>query len=235
MSRIAGTIRDRRAPEKIRGRILRSTNRFWRPTEFEASPSTVQHLLSALVEDGELRHVRRGLYWRGSKTPLGMSPPPLETLVRELAPGPGVGPSGLSAANALRLSTQIPRVSEVAVPGRAPSDNGLIRFVSRASRAGRMTAGLNATEVALLEALDAWEKVLEVPTSQAWTTLGDLLQSGAARADRLSRASRTEPGPVRVRLAALLRSSGEDVFAARVPAADPRTVALAAPSLALLR
>jgi len=35
--------------------------------------------------------------------------PPNDALIQELAPGPGVGPAGLYAANLLRLSTQVPR------------------------------------------------------------------------------------------------------------------------------
>src|SRR5680860_655578 len=114
------TTRDRRTPARERERILRSGNRFWRPEDLVGSPSTKQHLLAGLVDGGELRRIRRGLYWRGTKSPLGMAPPPTDALIQELAPGPGVGPAGLYAANLLRLSTQVPRRAEIAVPPEHP-------------------------------------------------------------------------------------------------------------------
>ena len=61
----------------IAKRIANSKNRFWEPADFDRSPSRVLHVLGEMVEAGELRRIRRGLYWRGTATPLGMSPPPL--------------------------------------------------------------------------------------------------------------------------------------------------------------
>lgn len=224
--------RDRRTPLRERQRVLRSRNRFWRLEDLAGSPSTKQHLLSSLVEESELRRIRRGLYWRGTKTPLGMSPPPTETLISALAPGAGVGPAGLSAANLLRLSTQIPRKAEVAVPSRAPSAVGAIRFVARSARRDRERAGLTPTEVALLEVLESWEKVLEVSPDEAWARLTKLLTSGQVRAERVARAGNSEPGSVRARLRELLAASGRADLAAQVPAPDTRTAATAHRSLA---
>jgi hypothetical protein len=224
--------RDRRTPARERRRVLRSVNRFWRPEDLAGSSSTKQHLLSSLTHNGELRRIRRGLYWRGTKTPLGMSPPPPKALIHALAPGAGVGPAGLSAANLLRVSTQIPRKSEIAVPSRAPSGTGSVKFVGRSARNGRAAAGLRPIEVALLEVLDSWEKVLEVPPGEAMARLTSLLSSGDVRADRLARAGRSEPGGVRARLRELLASSGRADLAAGVPAPDARTTAAARFALA---
>lgn len=215
------------ATQNMRKRVLSSRDRFWRPSDMRAPESTVQHLLQQLVSEGELRHVRRGLYWRGTKTALGMSPPPAHLLIEAVTDAKGVGPAGLSAANELRLSTQIPRKAQIAVPGRAPKDVGAVKFCSRKSRTGRRTAGLSRLEVALLEALESWETVLEVPPAQAWTTLAGLLFDGTVRGDRLAKAARTEPAPVRVRLTALLMTTGYADEAKRVPTADKRTVTTA--------
>lgn len=219
--------RDRAIPAQERGRVLRSRGRFWRPEDLATTGSTTLHLLSNLVEAGELRRIRRGLYWRGTKSPLGMSLPRTEDLVRELAPGPGVGPSGLYAANLLRLSTQVPRRAEIAVPHRAPREEKSIRFAGRPSRTGRLRAGLNSTEVALLEVLTSWESVVEVPPTEAWERLLELLASGAVRADRLARAGRTEPASTRARLRELLRAYGRLELAEQVPEPDGRTTATA--------
>lgn len=215
--------RNRQGAADARRAVLASRGRFWEPGDFTLAPSTGHHLLGELEARGELRRVRRGLYWRGAKTPLGMAPPPIERLIEVLAPGPGVGPAGLSAANLLRLSTQIPRLALVAVPERAPSEAGPVAFVSRATRIGRVEAGLNATEVAALEVLDEWSTVLEVAPGDAAARLIELLGTGGLRAERLTKAAATEPGRTRARLAALLRAAGRDDLAARIPSPDPRT------------
>lgn len=209
-------------------RVLRSSNRFWRFTDFpDSSPSAAQHLLSELADRGELMRVRKGLYWRGVQTPLGMSPPPLEDLVRELVGSSGVGPAGLSASNMLRLSTQVPRRAHVAVPTRAPQSTGPVKFWSRPTRTARTKARLAPTEVALLETLDDWESVVEVPASEGWARLRKMLEVDGAMAERLALASSTEPGGVRARLAALLSAAGWRDLADQVPGVDPRTRATA--------
>lgn len=223
----AAASRDRAGARRTRTRILASSKRFWRASELPLPASTAQHLLGTLVERGELRRVRRDLYWRGLKTPLGMSPPPVDALVAQLADTAGAGPAGLSAAHLLRLSTQVPRQAEIAVPGRAPAAAAPVKFVSRAARTGRRTARLSATEVAVLEALGAWENVVEVSPAQAWTQLSRLVREGAVRPDRLARAARTEPATVRARLKRLLEDVGHGPLAARVPAADARVAAKA--------
>jgi hypothetical protein len=225
MTRAATGLRDRQTPMRERQRVLRSRDRFWRPEDLKGSASTKQHLLTSLVDEGELRHVRRGLYWRGAKSPLGMSPPRTESLIRELAPGPGVGPAGLYAANLLRLSTQVPRRAEIALPTRAPESLGSVTFVARPARSARAKAGLTSTEVALLEVLGSWERAVEASPADAWQRLQELLRSGQVRPDRLARAGRTEPGSVRARLRGLLRAASRPDLAEKIPEPDPRTTA----------
>jgi hypothetical protein len=213
----------RRPGESLRKQILASQNRFWRPRELRGAASTVQHVLADLTAAGELQHLRKGLYWRGAPTPLGMSPPPLAELVAALAEGPGVGPAGVSAANRLRLSTQVPKKAHIAVPARAPSDVGPVRFVSRARRTGRREARLSELEVALVEALQDWDRVIETSPEQAWAQLRELVGSGAVRPERLARASSTEPALARARLRVLLEQAGYRDQARQVPRVDHRT------------
>lgn len=223
--------RDRQGAARARQAVLSSRNRFWQPSDLRLGPSTVHHLLGNLADRGELRRIRRGLYWRGAKTPLGMAPPPPERLVEAIAPGAGVGPSGLTAANALRLSTQVPRRAQIAVPYRAPSGASVVRFVSRAARTGRTATRLTPTEVAVLEVLDDWPALVEVEPLQATRQLTELLRSGTVRAERLADAAATEPGQVRARLRALLTAAGRSNLANRVPAADRRTESAALATL----
>ena len=214
---------------RARESILDSSGRFWSAPDLPGASSTRQHLLTELAHRGELLHVRRGLYWRGRKTPLGMSPPSPEALVEKLVGKQGVGPAGLSAAHRLRLSTQVPRKAQIAVPERPPTSTGMITFVSRAARPLRKTAALTVDEVAVLEALDGWSRVIEVPLPDAWRRLRDAVKGGTVSAARLAKASATEPALVRVRLAALLTQAGFADHAAKVPGADPRTVQQALP------
>jgi len=220
---MSAVIRDRRTPTRERERILHSRDRFWHPEDLTVSPSTRQHLLAELVDHDELRRIRRGLYWRGTKSPLGMAPPPTDVLINELAPGPGVGPAGLYAANLLRLSTQVPRRAEIAVPTRAPESVSSVRFVARPARSGRIKAKLNHTEVALLEVLASWESTIELAPYEAWARLLELLATESVRIERIAAAARTEPASTRVRLCELLRASGQDTLADRIPAPDSRT------------
>lgn len=225
--------RNRHGAADARRAVLSSRERFWQPSELSLQPSTAHHLLGELASVGELRHIRRGLYWRGTKTPLGMAPPSPEQLVAELVPGPGVGPSGLSAANALRLSTQVPRRSEIAVPRRAPTDTGAVKFVSRAARSGRLTAQLNPTEVSVLEVLDAWLNVVEVAPGPAVKQMLCVMDSRDVRMDRLVEASATEPGQGRARLRAILTSSRWANLVNKIPSADSRTESAARSLLAI--
>ena len=220
---MTATTRDRARARAERDRILRSRRRFWRPGDLATTGSTTKHLLADLVSAGDLRRIRRGLYWRGDASPLGMSPPSVTNLVAELAPGPGVGPAGLYAANLLRLSTQVPRAAEIAVPGRAPTSPHGIRFAARQARSARVETGLTAIEVALLESLESWERVVELPAIEATALLVEMIRSGAVRPDALARASVTEPGAVRARLRRLLHAAGREDLVDAVPAPDPRT------------
>jgi hypothetical protein len=223
---------DRSGAQAARQSLLDSRDRFWKTADVDAPTSTAQHLLADLVREGELRHIRKGLYWRGTKTPLGMSLPSSQALATQLADKLGIGPAGLSAANALRLSTQIPRCAEYAVPARPPADAKTVRFVDRSARRGRADYELSHTDVAALEVLDGWDRVIETGPVRAMDRLADLIVAGNIDADRLADAGDTEPAAVRVRLRHLLRHAGLSELADKVPDADPRTAARALAGLA---
>lgn len=225
---------NRRGVDATRRSILASRNQFWRLSDIHAAPSTTQRLLAELVAQGELRHIRRGLYWRGIKTPLGMAPPAPAALAAELAAGRerGIGPAGLSAANLLRLSTQIPRRAEYAVVGRPPTGGQTMHFVDRSTHRGRAQWALNPTEVAALEVLDGWDRVIETGPDEAMQRLTGLINSGTIDPGRLAGASDTEAGSTRARLRHLLHCAGRADLADTMLAADPRTESRALVGLA---
>lgn len=191
-------------------RVLRSRDCFWRPSDFDGSPEAVVQALHRLRTSGELLHVRRGLYWRGTKTLLGMAPPPADALVKAVASERrGVGPAGASAANALGLSTQVPRRPVFAVPTRVPESMPAgVDMVSRAGCRNRVTANARPAEVALLEVLRDWSALVEVDDAEATGIIKSHLDHGALRASALVKTAATEPAPVRTRLATLLANCG---------------------------
>lgn len=209
---------------EVRGRVLRSRERFWRPEDFDGSPEAVTRALSRLERAGELRRMRRGLYWRGSSTRLGMAPPPSGRLAGEVVRGPGTGPAGWSASLALGLSTQVGRREAVAVPGRPPLSPISVHFVSRAASTKRRVERLRPSEVALLEVLRDWDRLVEVSTPEAVSRIGRFADEGEVRLDRLTRASSSEPPRTRERLRRLLKALGRDDLVAAVPPARSPSV-----------
>lgn len=194
--------------------------RFWEPADFsdiDADVGTIDRALARLVERGELRRVRRGLYWRGRQTRFGMAHPDELQVAAKIAGVPGIGPAGIAAANTLGLSTQVPGRPSIAVPKRAPRSLATLRFVDRSGRTGRITQRLQPHTVAVLEVLGDWDRVIERNDDDAWLSLVKLVQRGDVRADRLVLASPTEPVGVRVRLRDLLLKAGKTIEAAQVP------------------
>lgn len=209
---------------EVRERVVGSRDRFWRPEDFDGSPDAVAQTLSRLVRAGELRRVRRGLYWRGSQTRLGMAPPPPERLAGEVVGAPGSGPAGWSAALALGLSTQVARHETIAVPTRVPRNPTSVRLVSRAAATKRREERLRPAEVALFEVLRDWDRLVEVPASDAVRRIARLAETGEVRLDRLARASATEPPRARERLRRLLGSVGHPELADSVRPARSTSV-----------
>ena len=155
---------------------------FLRRKDFEGTDRAVETALSRLVAAGDLMRVRRGLYWKGRPTRFGMTSP--STLEAALAvAGPGAGPTGVAAALLLGLTTQVPGVIEVAVPGKAPEPYPGVRFRTRPY--GRREHHMSPTEVAALE-------VLRDPRSAeaSWADVGGvvrgLVASHAIRAEAFS-------------------------------------------------
>jgi len=195
---------DRTVSPAIREKVASSGERFWCPSDFSGSPGAVAKTLSRLADAGELRRVRRGLYWRGTPTRLGMAPPSPARVTEEVVGSSGTGPAGPSAALALGLATQVPRFDMIAIPGRVPRNPGAVGLVSRAASTKRRSERLRSAEVALLEVLRDWAGLVELPAADAADRVASLLNDGSIRVDKLVRASATEPPRVRERLRHLL-------------------------------
>ncbi len=156
--------------ERIAGAPLRS---FIETADLPGSRRAVECELSRLVAKGDVARVRRGLYWKGPRTPVGMPLPRAFDVGMAIA-GPGSGPARVSAATFLGLTTQVPAVETIAVAGRAPTPVAGVRFVSRSIE--RRILGLEPTEVAVLEVLRDGPTTAEVP----WADFAEV----AARLER---------------------------------------------------
>ena len=228
---MATTTKNRSVAEQVRRRVLASRDRAWRVEDFEdleepeGSASAVNNELRRLVARGDLTRVRRGVYWRGRKSRFGMlAAPAADALRKSVGDNEAVGATGWHATNLLGLSTQVSPVETFAVSHRVPEGLTKVKVASRAARRGRRDARLNGMEVTLLEALEGWERYVEVDSETALKRFAQLLNRDDVRVDRLVGASPTEPAAVRERLRAVLRHAGHAEAAERVRRArDPRT------------
>ena len=154
------------------------------------SRSAVESAFSRLAAGGDVVRIRKGLYWKGATTALGMSLPRVEEVALALG-GPGSGPAGVAAAHWLGLTTQVPSIYLTAVPTRVPAPRREVRFTQRP--VVRLLHSLTPSEVAVLEVLRAGPAVVETD----WETLPEVIAGLAAsrevRLAVLDRAAAAEP------------------------------------------
>ena len=198
--------------DKVRKRLERSENHFWTPQDFAdlGYYEAVLRELARLADEGKLLRIRRGLYWRGRVTKLGVAAPkPLE-VINEIVGSAGVGYAGASAAWHLQLRPTVPRQETLAIPVRPPRDIPFIqaRLLSRAGREGRVQQHLSAVEVSLLEVL-ADPELIEVGTGEALERFSELLtENQQVRPRHLAKAANGEPAVCRASLINLLSEIG---------------------------
>ena len=158
--------------------------------DIDGSRSAVESAFSRVAAAGDVLRVRKGLYWKGTTTALGMSPPRVEEVALRLG-GRGSGPAGVAAAHWLGLTSQVPATFLAAVPGRAPGSCPGVRFTQRPI--DRLLHSLTPAEVAVLEVLRAGPAVVETPWEELPEVISQLAASGTVRLDALDEAAATEP------------------------------------------
>lgn len=132
----------------------------------------------------DVTRVRKGLYWKGTRTRFGVTRPSDLQVALEAA-GPGSGPSGWSALAAIGATTQVPASASVST---LKPTTGLRAKTEKRSNLERVS--LTALEVACLEAARAeWaaRADLDVPARVA-----QLAREGKVRPAALRRAARGE-------------------------------------------
>jgi hypothetical protein len=158
--------------------------------DVEGSRPAVESAFSRLAADGTIVRVRKGLYWKGAPTLLGMSSPRIEEVALAIG-GRGSGPAGVAAAHWLALTSQVPSTYLTAVPRRVPKPLGQIRFTQRPVE--RLLRDLTPSEVAVLEVLRAGPAIVD----HGWGNLAEIVEelaaAGEVRLDVLDRQLDDEP------------------------------------------
>jgi hypothetical protein len=163
--------------QQVRDHVEQSLMRtFIAVAELPGTRRAIECELSRLAAAGEITRVRKGLYWKAPQTRFGMpGPHPVEVALA--VGGEGSGPAGISAGHELGLTTQVPSVDVVAVPGRVPSPVRGARFVSRSI--DRRVLGLRPLEVAIIEVMRT--AVIEAPWAKVGEVVDQLTQAGEVR------------------------------------------------------
>ena len=154
------------------------------------TPSAVDSALSRLASDpdGPITRVRHGIYWRKPQpTRFGPGAPDPVAVALKVA-GPGSGFAGISAANALGLTTQVPAIPTIAVVGRAPKNLAGVKIVCRYLK----RVDLRPTEVAVLETLRAFPQHVEADWSRLHWVVSGLVASSDVDATRLRAAAKAD-------------------------------------------
>jgi hypothetical protein len=177
-----------------------------------ATPAAASKALSRLAQQGSIQRVRKGLYYMPKETLLGTSHPSESAVIQKVL-GARARPTGLTAANILGMSTQMPAQPEFAVyASAAPKGLHSARIHLRPRS---RTEGLEVRDAALLEFLRDRGRYGELSPAEtcarARAVLLAELRSACPRRmaslRRLRDAALTEPPRVRAILGALMQSA----------------------------
>lgn len=190
---------------QVRRRVLAGGERHWQLSDFrDLSANAAAHALSRMAAEGELQRVRKGLYYRPKMTALGPSMPSATSALAQTFQAP-LHPAGLSAANALGLSTQNPGRGEFATPAAAAP--GALSGAVVHTRRPYTRTGLSARDGALLETLRERARSSDLSPKATERRLLSLV-SDPADFRRLASAALAEPPRVRAMLGALGQQAG---------------------------
>lgn len=179
---------------------MRGESRYWKHGDFaNLPPSAVAMALSRLTKEGVLRRVGKGVYYRPTQTSFGLSMPAASGVASQTLRAP-LHPAGLSAANALGLSTQNPGRPEYATPAPAPPTalRGSVVHTGRPARRGT----LSPEDGAILETLRARARHSDLSPEQTVRRLLELL-ADERRFAALVGVAMVEPPRVRAMLGAM--------------------------------
>jgi len=207
MASSTGTESTPPAAKRVRRRVHRGGERFWRQSDFPELPAgAVSQTLSRLARSGELQRVSKGLYYRPGQTIVGPSRPAPDAVIANATRRPPQ-PAGLTAAHLLGFTTQNPGRPEYTTSS-ATAPRALAGAHVR-TRRGPGRDGLSPRESALLEFLRDRGRTSDLDDESTCRRLLDLLGDKDSYA-RLVAASWGEPPRVRAMLGAAGQQLGMD-------------------------
>jgi len=198
------------AAEQVRRSIESGGERVWSVQDFPKLPfPAVAQTLSRLARAGDLQRVSKGIYYRARKTAFGMSRPNPKLLRAKGAKTRTMFPSGLTAANQLGFSTQVPAREEIATT-RGSLPRTMVGQKARVhTRRPEAWAKLTEQEAALLDLIRRRAETSELPPEETIARLLSLLREEGLFV-RLVRVAKHEPPRVRAMLGALGEELGKD-------------------------
>lgn len=198
------------AANQVRRAIEAGGERVWSVQDFPNLPfPAVAQTLSRLARHGDIRRVSKGLYYRPRKTAFGMSRPNPKLLRSAGSRTRTVFPSGLTAANQLGFSTQVPAREEVATT-RGSLPRAMVGRTARVhTRRPEAWAKLTEPEAALLDLIRGRAATSELSAEETISRLLSLLRADGVF-ERLVRVAKNEPPRVRAMLGALGEELGKD-------------------------
>lgn len=198
------------AAHQVRRAIQAGDERVWSVQDFPKLPfPAVAQTLSRLARAGDLQRVSKGLYYKPRKTAFGMSRPNPKLLRAKGAESRAVFPAGLTAANHLGFSTQVPAREEIATT-RGSLPRAMVGRKARVhTRRPEAWARLTEHEAALLDLIRRRAETSELSPEETVKRLLSLLEAEGTF-ERLARVAKHEPPRVRAMLGALGEELGKD-------------------------
>jgi len=194
--------------KSISRRIENGGERLWRFEDFEGlPPAAIAQTLSRLARAGKLQRLSKGIYYRSRQTSFGKSMASPAAL-QKLLPKGRAFPSGISAANLLGFTTQMPKQKEIAtsagsLPRKLVGADTIIH-----TRRPAHWENLTDEEAAWLDFLRNAGKASELPPQEtANKTIALLKEKG--RFERLLKIAISEPPRSRAILGALGEEMGK--------------------------
>lgn len=189
----------------VRQAVMNSSDRIWTYADFTGlEMGAVSQALSRLSREGVVRRVRKGVYYKPKQTVLGESKASPSAVSARLL-STGARPTGLTAANALGLTTQNPARPSYAVSrNNAPTNLPGVKVMVRRPV---LNEDIHAREAAILEFLRDRGQTSDLAPQEIVERLVSMLIDTAVFA-RVAEAALGEPPRVRAMLGALGQEAG---------------------------
>lgn len=210
MARLARSSKNRSFADRIRRKIEAGGERVWRVQDFPGLPATaITQTFSRLARSGTLERIGKGLYYRPRQTAFGASRPN-PSLLRELPlRDQAIFPAGLTAANLLGFSTQVPALEELATTGTSVPRAIVGRRARVHTRRPEAWRKLTKIDGAILDFLRRRGEPSELSPPETAKRLLEYLREDA-RFERLAEVAGHEPPRVRALLGALGEELGKE-------------------------